>query len=117
MLAMAERSPGVDSRLLLYKVGVYGDTPLDFGPELAYDLDGICLYADSIRKMLMKVKPGKEVASRSIRQFFRETSVALLENDNNVVGDIYLNSPNTRESINRAAHEAGGIVVALNIDT
>lgn len=110
----------VEKPLLIYKAGALGDTPLDFYRQLADEYEAAYVSSDEIRRDLMAggitgvgAPRNPKSIMRSIRSIGRERTRNALEEGDDVVLDMFVNSPRTRYELTRLAHSSGALTVAV----
>ncbi len=121
---MTERTPlyNPEAPLFLFKTGVIGADPLDFMPNLASVLDAAYISWDQIKlTMINQIKSmqigrpntnGQLITETLLRQTTTELRAA-----NDVVGDVFFNTPEHRKIAVSTAHTAGALAINLNVCT
>lgn len=110
-----------DRPLLLFKIGVLGSAPLDFPEELAKTYDIPMISSDEIRKDIidqndaagMSKWKAQRVPLRRIQNIVRAEARASLEDNEDLVIDMFANSPRSREPICDIANSTNAIAVGL----
>ena len=115
----------LNRKLAIYKVGILGSSPLDFMEELSSGIGAGYVSSDKVRKELldkrdevgMSPKKAQHIDMRRIQEILEKRSLSLLENDDSLVIDMFMNSIRSREFAEVIARESGSLAIALCLRT
>ncbi|HSW75200.1 MAG TPA: AAA family ATPase [Candidatus Saccharimonadales bacterium] len=106
----------VDRPLIVYKVGVLGCAPLEFFDTLADQYGMGFVSSDEIRSELMQEQAGPVRMNKIWARVAKETAANLADGKDTAV-DMFFNALKSRRQPQRLAKEAGGLSMALWINT
>ncbi len=112
----------LEKPLLIFKIGVLGCAPLEFPEVLADEYDAELLSSDLVRKAIMEQKEAEGSKSRNIdvkriRNVLGAQAEPILSAGDDVVLDMFVNGPRTREFPVRLAETTGALTLALWVNT
>lgn len=124
-LKAAPQIDHADRPLVLFKVGVLGSMPLDFPEELAKAYDMPMISSDEIRKDLidqndeagMPKQRAQNIKLQRIQRIVRTEARESLRDNEDLMIDMFANSPRSRESIQNIAEDTGAIAIGLWANT
>jgi predicted kinase len=120
-LKQAPRIEHADRPLVFFKIGALGALPLDFPEALAQQYDIPMISSDEIRKDLIEErdrrglppKTAQRINLKRIQTIVRDEARESLEDNEDLVIDMFANSPKNRGPIRAIAKDTGAIAVGL----
>lgn len=122
MISSAEQSIEVpDNPLLIFKIGALGSLPLIALERIAQDFNATYVSSDHIRKAMIderdaegrSPKAAQNIKMDAIRRHVFHRTATALENGEDVVLDMFVNTVNSRGFVRDIADRTGALTLAL----
>lgn len=108
--------------LITFNIGVLGSSPLDFTKSLADEINAEFFSADVIRNQLfrnreLRLTTDRRVGTTRLRELYLDEIESNTDKGLDTVGEIYFNSPTSREIPISFAEKTGALVIGINVHT
>lgn len=124
-LEQARFEASLDRPLLIFKAGILGCAPLDLMDELADSYGAAFFSSDETRADLMAGREGQDIedaaphqarriSTRVIQDRVLKGARGALNDEKDVVIDMFFNTPGSRRKPIKLAQEAGAMTIALH---